>query len=642
MQYGTENRISCLYYSGSKPVKNSTRSILPALLAVSGGLTSTPANAIEIGEVNVASKLGQPLRASISYALGPNEYIADYCVSLSPRFATSGLPAITQAKVSVANGIIALTGKTAIREPLMAMRLDIKCPYTPNISREYMLFVDPARPAETQQAPVQRAVAAATPAVVATASAPQTSARRLAPRVKLAPIDNSERYRVQVGDSLSEIAQRIENRSVGLWSAVEQIFAANPDAFINNDPNRLKAGSWLAIPSFGPQAGFAAESSELPDTGAVYDAAFAAADTGAETAPPVVEVSASLAEAEATIEADDTSVLQPADVILDTELEAPITATNPNVPSASIIIADDATESSVNWLLWLIGSGIALIAGLLVFGRRGRSPSAPATVQPQRRSTDGNTEKLVKVPQDGSVIEDDSPTHENLVLSADVELDADLEIGTGLQQGTDVDVAQDFGFAVNTHLDLELPAESENPVEVDSSSQTDIIAPPQIDESSILDSEVMPEEDDYDMSVIMDATKMPMPEDVTERDLKAVVVENRDATIISGNYTLSREVDYDVLEQDYQDEMTATQALNIEIEKAAAEIAERMDDDDDNAADKTTQLPLATVTELDVTANLQVGKDSNDDTGVNPELTEEMIADDKTVEMPAKDDSKTG
>ena len=53
------------------------------------------------------------------------------------------------------------------------------------------------------------------------------------------------------------------------------------------------------------------------------------------------------------------------------------------------------------------------------------------------------------------------------------------------------------------------------------------------------------------------------------------------------------------------------------------------------------------VTSIDVTANLQAGNDDgfgeDDDTGLNIELTEEMVADDKTVEMPASDkDSKAG
>ena len=98
------------------------------------------------------------------------------------------------------------------------------------------------------------------------------------------------------------------------------------------------------------------------------------------------------------------------------------------------------------------------------------------------------------------------------------------------------------------------------------------------------------------------------------------------------------------------DELTATQALNMEIEKAAADIANSMVDDEpsDRSDDLTTELPLASVTAIDVTANLPAagnddGIGEDDDTGLNIELTEEIVADDKTVEMPASgEDSKAG
>ena len=656
-------------------MKNSTRSILPTLLAVGGGLASAPASSIELGEISVQSTLGQPLRASIAYALGPNESLAGYCVTLDPRAAANGMPAITRANLSIADGVIALTSTDVVREPLMAARLNISCPYTANLSREYMLFFDPAQPVT---AAVRAASSAPTvSAPTRTRSAPTVSvatARATANRAaaKRAPIDSSERYRVQPGDSLSHIAQRIENRSVGLWSAVAQLFDANPNAFIDSDPNRLKAGSWLVIPDFAPQAAFA-ETTKIPapvapDAG-VRETAYTA-DLDVTATPATNEVVTPEEPAEIVEDfiaepagdgLDDTATLEPAsipsmadlqpgDVILDAEMEVPSTASNANGPVANIIAAnesiDEQAQPGTNWLLWFVGGGVALIAGLFVFGRRGRGRQtpAPAEAQPQRRSTDNYTvnEQLEAVADVDYDLTDDSPTEENLIL------DADLEIGTGLDKSTDMNVAQDFGFAVTTHLDLELPQEA---APAEDMPETDIIAPVHIEESSILKNEVLPadDEDDYDMSVIVDATKMPVPEEVTERDLMAVVVNNGDETLISDNYTISKEVDYDIVEQDYEDELTATQALNMEIERAAAEIAERMESDEatEQSSDMTSELPLATVTALDVTPNLSAGNDADadtgDDTGANLAVTEEMLADEKTVEMPAsKSDKKTG
>ena len=96
----------------------------------------------------------------------------------------------------------------------------------------------------------------------------------------------------------------------------------------------------------------------------------------------------------------------------------------------------------------------------------------------------------------------------------------------------------------------------------------------------------MPEDDDYDMSIIMDATKMTLPEDVTERDLQAVEVDAPEDEADDTHVTISKDVNYDLLEQDYEDELSATQALHIEIELAAASLAKDLDGpvDDDNTA----------------------------------------------------------
>ena len=645
-------------------MKYSTKSIIPALLAVGGGLATAPASAIELGEISVQSALGQPLRASIAYALAPNENIASYCVSLNPGAASDGLPTVNGGTLAVANGVILLTGNSVIHEPLMSVRLNIRCPYTPYISREYLLFIDPAQVVAAPSTTVAAPVSTEQPGFVASTVPAAKTAFNTAP-ANQTPIDSRVRYRVQPGDSLSLIAQRIENRPVGLWSAVAQIFETNPNAFIDNDPNRLKAGSWLVMPDFVGQAAFAESSDEVSQVTPVAisqesaSSLYEGISIGAvvdevatpEPAASVVEAVreepfAAVADELVEIVPDDTSVLepasapstveqQPADVILDVDLEAPTTAVNANVPVARIVTAEPPSQSGINWLLWLVGGGIALIAGLFLFGRRGRGSQTPEPEEaqhPHRRNTDGNTEELASVPGVDFDLTDDSPTHENLIL------DADLIIGAGLDKATDMDVAQDFGFAVTTHLDLELPEETGKSHDNDG---TDIIAPPHIDKDSILNSEVLPEDDDYDMSVIIDATKMPVPEEVTERDLKAVVVDHGGETLISGDYTISKEVDYDIVQQDYEDELTATQALNMEIEKAAADIANRMEKEaaSDPSNDLTTELPLASVTAIDVTANLPAGNDDqmgdDDDTGLNIELTEEMVADEKTVEMPA-------
>jgi hypothetical protein len=286
-----------------------------------------------------------------------------------------------------------------------------------------------------------------------------------------------------------------------------------------------------------------------------------------------------------------------------------------------------------------------MILGLLLFGRRFRDRfgSTPIAVEvPQRRQSDGNTQRIEAIGELDMNIMDDSPASEGLTL------DADLFVGTGLQDGVEVDIPQNFGFAETTMLDMELPEEMS--IAGVAASETDILPALQIEESSILlESEILPaEEDEYDMSVIIDATKMPHPDDVTERDLEAIQLESDDENLITGDYTVSQEVDYKILEQDYEDEMTATQALNLEIQKAAEDLAARMDDQD--TEDETTKMPLATVHELDVTAQMPATdkQEIDDDTGINPTISMDVDGDtvemreDITIDMPKKGGKKAG
>lgn len=635
--------------TGYREVKKSS-TLKTALVAVGGSLVAVPVSAVELGPVKVHSNIGQPLRASIAYALGPNEAISDTCVTLPRVMDTGGVPAVNGASMIVADGVIAITGSSIVREPMMTMRVNISCPYTAQLTREYMLFIDP---------PGTAAAAIEAPVAARVATQPQLAPPRAAPvaarrQVNVDPIGAS-RYQVGRGDTLSGIAQRIENRTMALWPAVDTIFAANPDAFLDNNPNKLKAGSWLTIPNLAADAPATVAAVTAPavvseavvvsepvastayepanDTQPAADAPSGAGATIADLEPGDVVVNSDNPFIAATDSGSGESI-----VIPDTILDGPTTtSSSPNVAVATIQRSVAAAPNNSKWLLWLGGSGIAIIIGMLLFGRRLRSGFASAPIGPalpERRQSGNDTQRIEAIGEIDVQIADDSPTSENLVL------DADLFVGTGLQDGAEVEIAQDFGFAATTALDMELPEEMSSGGSI---SETDIIPPLRIDVDSILESEILPgEEDEYDMSVIVDATKMPHPDDVTERDLEAIQIDLGDETLITGDYTVSQEVDYKILEQDYEDEMTATQALNLEIQKAAEELAVRMDEQD--PADETTEMPLATVYELDVTAQMparnkqEIGDD--EDTGVNPTINLEAegdtveMRDDNTIEMP--------
>jgi hypothetical protein len=350
--------------------------------------------------------------------------------------------------------------------------------------------------------------------------------------------------------------------------------------------------------------------------------------------------------------------LQPGDVVVGTDnpFVSPIGATEsteivdiPDTPLAApggqpVAVVDAApgsdaagkTTGSWTWFIWLVGAGLALILGLLLFGQKFRQKfgsvamGAAAGHSPSRRRTDANSRAAEALP-DVDFQVSDTPPH-----SSSMTLDADFGDGSGLQDVSDMDVAQDFGFSASSTVDEELDMVLPEGADLeDDSGPTDIIGPSEREEDPlVVESEVMADVEDhgdYDLSMIVDVTKQDVVEsDATEKDLQAVQVETT-GDIESGDYTLSQEVDYKILEQDYEDEFTQTQALNAEIEKAAAELAERMDID--ATGEVTAQLP----------ENTRAVNDDISDSGVSEEMTAELLSadNDETAEMPVGDNDVT-
>ncbi|MEX0976100.1 MAG: hypothetical protein WDZ50_03270 [Woeseia sp.] len=688
---------------GDRLNRATPRFMLPALLALGGGygFVADNAAALELGQISVQSTLGQPLRASIAYALGPNESIHSSCIFLRPAIASRGLPEIRNAMVNVSNSAIHLTGSTAVREPLLTLQLVVDCPYSANLSREYALFVEPS--ARSQAAPV---VATTGPTVrnVDTVSlqdvvpAAQRTARTAT--TSAAPIRGESRYQVQSGDSLSGIASRISDRDISLWQAVDVIFAANPDAFINNDRNRLRAGSILVLPGMGQVDGDRSDSSpgsrglsaaastivqpiaeapatvapsavtsreartvaNLPDTvtttaaatdSAIADTRQAAAAVDADN--PFVTVDSMTQTAGAQTAGDGQQFAPPQESIADTRIESPVT------PRIVVSTGSSSTSDGWGWLAWLGGSGVAIILGLLLFGRQLKDRVSPRgdrlllDTNPGRRLTDVGKSRQKDAHQDLAItVEDFAPE------ARPVTLDADLDSGLGFDDD-EIDLAQEFGFSTSRDLygsvDIEL---TELATPEPAQQPTDIIPPKRFSESLILEKEIPPGDDtgEYDLSMIVDATRQSIDEEAdTTKDLRAVQLDTGDnETLDADDYTLSKAVEYRILEQDYEAELTATQALNVELLKAAKAATARGDAILDSEAptaeyvelgadltaqlpesfdeDRTTEMPLNYDNYEPVTQELTAVVEP-DDTGINAEITRELPAadNDATVEM---------
>jgi hypothetical protein len=647
--------------------RGSGRRFLPALVALGGGcgLLAGPVSSLELGEIQVHSSLGQPLRASVAFALQPNEQIHDYCIYLKPGILADGLPGVSNAAVTVGNGTIGIAGRAAIREPLLSLQLTVDCPSSAHLRRDYSVFIDPALPAQLQA--VAPAPASRRTEAPVRAASPQRATASARPAARAA-IPSSGTYRVQPGDSLSGIASRISGRSVGIWQAVDVIFAANADAFIDHDRNLLRAGAVLAIPDsiLSPQATGTARSAAIASQPAAArtpvsgqtrlpvvtsDDAGSASPSGAVTtaapavasnrAAPAQDVSASV-PAEAATPAPGDAALEPdspfvapiaadAEVVDSTGFAAPSEVIPPTVvenaastqTAAAVRGNPSATIDSWSWLIRLGGSGVALILLLLLFGRRLKQRFMPSYGPVEAA---GSIEDTDVAPARGL------PSRGSAGVARVVSLDTDVEDGSGLPFGA-MDVAQDFGFSDSGEfgkgLDLAFAAASDD--------STDISASRRFAESSILVSETPPQHGttgEYDISMIVDPTQQtPGDSDDTAKDLLAVEVGAEAEETASKEYTLSKDVDYKILEQDYEDEFTATQALSAELSRAVHELSRQYGKDEmgDTLADTTVNTAMDDETSLLPTTADAVSGD--DDTTAIPAATKGRRAADDTAHL---------
>ena len=221
------------------------------------GLTVSAANALSLGRITVQSALGEPLLAELEVP-GIN---AEEASSLKPSIASSeafrsaGLEynaSLASVQISLqrrpdGRAFLRISSEKAINDPFVDLVLEVRWS-SGRIVRDYTLLFDPPklRAAPTLAAsalqislPPANSSAAASPVVPRSAS-PATS-------VTLAP--SATQHSVQRGDSASKIALKMKADKVSLDQMLLALLQTNPDAFVNDNINRLKAGSVLNLPS---------------------------------------------------------------------------------------------------------------------------------------------------------------------------------------------------------------------------------------------------------------------------------------------------------------------------------------------------------------------------------------------------------
>jgi pilus assembly protein FimV len=270
---------------------NAGRFALSGLAIATACLWGLNAQALGLGRLTVQSALGEPLRAEIDVtSLTPEEAgTLSLRVASPDAYRAAGVdynPVLPGTQVQLlrrpdGRSYLRVTSDRAVSEPFVDVILEMNWA-SGRLVREYTLLLDPPgtprnlaaappsvapsfaaappqpQPRVTQTAPAAAAAAPAAPAVPAPErrAAPRPETPAPAPRAAAAPAPAAagdgvgpEQYRVRPGDSLSRIARTVQPQSVSLDQMLVALFRGNPDAFIGNNMNRLKAGEVLNIPS---------------------------------------------------------------------------------------------------------------------------------------------------------------------------------------------------------------------------------------------------------------------------------------------------------------------------------------------------------------------------------------------------------
>ena len=225
--------------------------------------------ALSLGRITVQSALGEPLRAEVDVPDINTEEAASLKVLVaSPAaFKAAGLEysdAIASLQTTLhkrpdGRSYIRVSGSQAINEPFLDMILEASWA-SGRIVRDYTLLFDPpnlrpsaaATPNAAQIGPATISRANPAPAPIRTpapARVVETAKVAPAPVERAAATPGANRVNVKVGDTASKIAGAVKPANISLDQMLVALLRTNPMAFIDNNVNRIKAGSVMTIPT---------------------------------------------------------------------------------------------------------------------------------------------------------------------------------------------------------------------------------------------------------------------------------------------------------------------------------------------------------------------------------------------------------
>jgi pilus assembly protein FimV len=261
---------------------------LALAIVTSGMMASSSVYALGMGEMELESSLNQPLTARIH--LLSAEDLEDWEIkpSLASQadFDQAGVERsffLTNLKFEVVrqagDTYIQVSTKPSVKEPFLNFLVEVDWP-NGRLLREYTLLLDPPvfEEQQVEQAPASAPVAAERDDAVAEVNAevvgsdepvmaandapqaeePQDNVTQAdeaatmvtAPAVEPAQSSSRDEYNVQKNDTLWEVAVRVRpNKNLSAQQTMLAIQDLNPEAFIDNNINRLRKNQVLRVPT---------------------------------------------------------------------------------------------------------------------------------------------------------------------------------------------------------------------------------------------------------------------------------------------------------------------------------------------------------------------------------------------------------
>ena len=255
------------------------RQKLVVMTALAAAMGAANVSALGLGEVKLLSSLNQPLVAEIELLQVQDLNRTEILPNLASRsdferagvdrpFALTDLTFKTVVEES-GKAVIKVSSARPIQEPYLNFLMEVHWP-SGRLLREYTLLLDPPAFSEQSPAPVQApatesyqpyAVENEIPAGTGYLSVPEEAPIATVPQVvtkrspapsrsySSASMSAGDNYQVQRNDTLWEIARQVKpGDDLSVQQTMLAIQRDNPQAFVDNNINRLKSGEVLRIP----------------------------------------------------------------------------------------------------------------------------------------------------------------------------------------------------------------------------------------------------------------------------------------------------------------------------------------------------------------------------------------------------------